>query len=121
MSFEVFVPRCNGAVRFSGDPLVAGSSLASIPSLEKSNFRLTGAAADVALDATIEPRVGEDTGPRDGFLLAGDCKNVLIGDLERGGGNRRLFLSVRTAVGSGIVPERHISFHVLRYASELTR
>ena len=62
----------------------------------------------------MEPRVGEDTGPNEGFLRAGDCRNVLIGDLDLGGGIRMLdrFLSVNTAVGSGIVPiiEPFVSF-----------
>jgi hypothetical protein len=73
---------------------------------EKSNFRRTDAETEAVVGATIEPLTGDDTGPRDGFLLAGDCKYVLIGDLERGGGNRILarFRSVRTASGSGMVP-----------------
>ena len=58
------------------------------------------------LGATIEPRSGEEVGPMDGFLLAGDCRNVLMGDLERGGGIRILCRSLRIAVGSGIVPGR---------------
>jgi hypothetical protein len=66
------------------------------------------------LGLIMEPRVGEDTGPNEGCLRAGDCRNVLIGDLDLGGGIRMLdlFLSVRTAVGSGIVPiiERFVSF-----------
>jgi hypothetical protein len=73
---------------------------------EKSSFRRTDAETDTVGGATIEPLTGDDKGPRDGFLLAGDCKNVLIGDLERGGGTRipPRFRSVRAAVGSGMVP-----------------
>lgn len=54
----------------------------------------------------IDPRVGEDTGASEGCLIAGDCRNVLMGDLDFGRGIRMLdrFLSVRTAVGSGMVP-----------------
>lgn len=73
--------------------------------LEKSNLRRTKADDEAPCDAA---RVGEEPRPSDGFLLAGDCKNVLIGDLERGGGIRILapcFRAVRTEVGSGIVPE----------------
>jgi hypothetical protein len=82
------------------------SSLSSKPLFEKSNFRRTDADTDDALGATAEPFAREETGPRDGFLRAGDFKDVLIGDLERGGGNRipARFRSVRTAVGSGMVP-----------------
>ena len=40
----------------------------------------------------MEPRVGEDTGPNEGCLRAGDCRNVLIGDLDLGGGIRMLDL-----------------------------
>ena len=103
MSFEL-----DAAPRFCRDPLVADGSimLASRSSVEKSNFLRTEAVTDAGLGATIEPRTGEETGPRDGFLLAGDCKNVLIGDLERGGGIRILCRSLRTAVGSGIVPNQ---------------
>jgi hypothetical protein len=79
--------------------------------VEKSSFRRTDADVVATFGSIIEPLVGEETGPRDGFLLAGDCKNVLIGDLERGGGIRILarFRLVRTAVGSGMVPGRNIS------------
>lgn len=69
---------------------------------EKSNFRLTEVDTEVALGAG---RTGDDPGPSDGFLRAGDCRNVLMGDLDRGGGNRILacFRSLRTAAGSGTV------------------
>ena len=75
---------------------------------EKSNFLLTDAETEADAGATIEPLTGDDTGPREGFLLAGDCKYVLIGDLERGGGNRILARcrAVRASVGSGIVPSQ---------------
>lgn len=94
------------SARFCGDPFVADDSktCASRESVEKSNFLRTEAETEAVFEATIEPRVGEETGPRDGFLLAGDCKNVLIGDLERGGGIRILCRWLRIAVGSGIVP-----------------
>ena len=78
----------------------------SILTFEKSSFLRTDAETEAVVGATIEPLTGDDTGPREGFLLAGESRYVLIGDLERGGGNRILarFRSVRTAVGSGIVP-----------------
>ena len=98
--------------RLCGDELVtAESSLTSRPLVEKSSFRRTDADVVAIFGSIIEPLVGEETGPRDGFLLAGDCKNVLIGDLERGGGMRILarFRSVRTAVGSGMVPRINVN------------
>jgi hypothetical protein len=78
----------------------------SILTFEKSSFLRTDAETEAVVGATIEPLTGDDTGPREGFLLAGESRYVLIGDLERGGGNRILarFRSVRTAAGSGIVP-----------------
>lgn len=100
MAFEL-----DGSPRFCGDTFVVDDSniFVSRSSAEKSNFLRTEAVTDAVFGATIEPRTGEETGPRDGFLLAGDCKNVLIGDLERGG-IRILCRALRTAVGSGIVP-----------------
>ena len=94
------------SARFCDDPFVADDSktFASRSSVEKSNFLRTEVVTEAGLGAMIEPRMGEEMGPRDGFLLAGDCKNVLIGDLERGGGIRVLCRALRTAVGSGTVP-----------------
>ena len=82
------------------------SSTPSSSLFENCNFLRTEADGEAAGGASIEPLMGDETGPNDGFLRAGDCKYVLIGDLERGGGIRMLalFRSVRTAVGSGIVP-----------------
>lgn len=70
--------------------------------LEKSNFRRTEVDTEDALGAGLEGEFG----PREGFLRAGDCKNVLIGDFDRGGGSRifACLRSLRTAFGSGIVP-----------------
>jgi hypothetical protein len=78
----------------------------SILAFEKSSFLRTDAETEAVVDAMIEPLTGDETGPRDGFLLAGESRYVLIGDLERGGGIRilALFRSVRAAEGSGIVP-----------------
>ncbi len=72
--------------------------------LEKSSFRRTDVDTEDALAAGLE---GEDPGPRDGCLRAGDCRNVLIGDFDRGG-NRILacLRSLRIAFGSGMVPIR---------------
>jgi hypothetical protein len=90
--------------RFCGDASVAEESIKFASRLsEKSNFLLT-ADINVALDSTVGPRMGEDTGPKDGCLLAGDFKNVFIGDLDCGG-SRILFRSAMTAVGSGTVPD----------------
>ena len=96
--------------RFCDDPLVADDSdtFASRLSFEKSNFLRTDADTEGTLDSRGERREGEVKRPIEGFLRAGDCKKVLMGDLERGGGRRipdRCCLSVRTAVGSGMVPE----------------
>lgn len=83
-------------------------------SFEKSSFRRTDADTEADLGATIVPRAGVETGPMDGFLRAGDCRNVLIGDLDRGGGSRTLARFSRTCSGSGIVPMKEISkFHSL--------
>lgn len=71
---------------------------------EKSSRRMTEAGGFARLGVTTEPRVGDDCRPSDGCLRAGDCRNVLIGDFDLGGGIVSLFLSVKTAVGSGIVP-----------------
>lgn len=91
--------------RFCGDDAFSVVRISALV-LEKSSFLRTDAETDAGVGATIEPLTGDDTGPRDGFLLAGDCKYVLIGDLDRGGGNRILarFRAMSAAVGSGIVP-----------------
>jgi hypothetical protein len=90
--------------RFCGDDAFSVVRISALV-LEKSSFLRTDAETDAGVGATIEPLTGDDTGPRDGFLLAGDCKYVLIGDLDRGGGNRILarFRAMSAAVGSGIV------------------
>jgi len=82
------------------------NTLASISSVEKSNLLRTDAMVVAVLGATIDPRMGDETGPREGFLRAGDCRYVFIGDLERGGGIRVLWRALSTAVGSGTVPDR---------------
>lgn len=78
------------------------SSILSKLALEKSNFRRTEVETEDALSAGLEGEFG----PREGFLRAGDCKNVLIGDFDRGGGNRILacLRSLRTTFGSGMEP-----------------
>lgn len=71
----------------------------------KSNFRAT-------LEVVAEPRLGDEIG-RDGFLRAGDCKKVFMGDFDRGGSRTLARLrSERTAVGSGIEPESSVSAQV---------
>ena len=92
---------------FCGDNEVGGgSSFTSRLPFEKSSLRLTFVDTEAALGSTIEPRTGEDTGPIEGFRLAGEFKYVFIGDLDFGGGNRMLMDArcVRRSVGSGIVP-----------------
>jgi hypothetical protein len=79
--------------------------------LEKSSLLRTGADVDAARGAIIEPLDGEDPGPIEGFLRAGDFKKVLIGDFERGGGNRTpdaRFRSAITSAGFGIVPAQKL-------------
>lgn len=46
---------------------------------------------------TMEPRVGDDEWPRWGFLLAGECRLVLGGDLPRAGGKRFPFMKAEGA------------------------
>ena len=88
---------------------------------EKSSFRRTDADTEADLGATIVPRVGDETGAMDGFLRAGDCRNVLIGDLDRGGGSRILARFSRTSSGSGIVPMKAVSkFYLLLQVREHT-
>lgn len=93
-----------------GDPFMAddSSTFASRLSLEKSNFLRTDAVADPFLGST-GPRLGDEYGPREGFLFGGDCRNVLIGVFALGGGSRMFARrSVRTSVGSGIVPIKQL-------------
>lgn len=81
---------------------------------------MTEADCEAALGATIDPRIGEETGPSDGFLRAGDSRNVFMGDFARGIGCfiEVCLRSVRTAVGSGIVPGigQYYSIHSLDLA-----
>lgn len=74
-------------------------------------MRRTDAAVRTSLGVITEPRVGDEMGPSEGCLRAGDCRKVLIGDLERGGGRRMLalFRSVKTSATSGAVPRELIS------------
>lgn len=79
-------------------------SLESPSFVEKSSLRRTDADTDAVLGGTVDPRFGEKTPPpKEGFLRAGDFKNVLIGEFERGG-SRKLARCSSTSSGSGIVP-----------------
>jgi len=93
--------------RFCGDIWATEAfSLSSKLAFEKSSLLRTGAAVEGALGIGTESRVGDDCGPSEGCLRAGDPRKVLIGDFERGGGSRTfdLFRSAMTSVGSAIVP-----------------
>jgi hypothetical protein len=95
------------AGRLAGEAVAAIWRAAAMPvsSLEKFNRRAVGAAERGRSISLISPRVGDETGPRDGCRRAGDFRFVFIGDFERGNDGRvTIFLrSVKTCVGSGIV------------------
>jgi hypothetical protein len=59
------------------------------------------------LASTIDPRIGEEVGPRYGFCRAGDCKFVLIGERARGSDGRPWLLwSFLIVAGPASDPKR---------------
>lgn len=95
-----------GTFCFCGDSLTTSFvALRPTSSIAKLSRRFTEGGTFTRLGVTIEPRIGEDLGPKDGCLRGEDWRKVLIGDFDLGIGIRMFdFRAVKTAAGSGIVP-----------------
>ncbi len=71
---------------------------------EKSSFLRT-CTVSVSRRAVADPLLGEEPDAKFGFLRAGDWRDVLMGELERGGNRTSCDLrAVRTVIGSGAEP-----------------
>lgn len=85
------------------------STLGLTSLIEKSSRLLTAGWEDARLGVPFRSFSGEDDGPIEVWRRAGEFREVLIGERERGGGSNVLEVrlrrcSVRASVGSGIVP-----------------